>query len=80
MSGLLVNRRGEEVEKAALNTDAITFDEFLSGEFSAKFFNGSWWSDTELQWKDQVSLSYKFFKNAAPIKKNIQRKRKFKGD
>ncbi len=59
ISGLLVNRRGEEVEKAALNTDAITFDEFLSGEFSAKFFNGSWWSDTELQWKDQVSLSFK---------------------
>ncbi len=62
-----------------MNTDAITFDEFLSGEFSAKFFNGSWWSDTELQWKDQVSLSYKFFKNAAPIKKTFSGKGNLKG-
>ncbi len=55
-----------------MNTDAITFDEFLTGEFSAKFFNGSWWSDTELQWKDQVSLSFKKF-NKCFTKKNIQR-------
>jgi len=33
--------------------DAITFDEFLSGEFGFKTFNGSWWSDEELQWKNK---------------------------
>ena len=34
--------------------DAITFEEFINREFSAKTFNGSWWSETELQWKDTV--------------------------
>jgi len=33
--------------------DAISFDDFISRSFSAKYFNGSWWSDTELQWKDK---------------------------
>jgi len=33
-------------------TDAITFEEFIQREFSSKTFNGSWWSDHELQWKD----------------------------
>ena len=37
--------------------DAITFEEFINREFSSKTFNGSWWSDTELQWKDTVNLS-----------------------
>ena len=34
--------------------DAITFDEFINGEFSYSTFNGSWWSDTELQWENSV--------------------------
>jgi len=34
--------------------DAITFDEFVSNSFAAKTFNGSWWSNSELQWKDEV--------------------------
>jgi len=33
--------------------DAITFDEFVSNSFAAKTFNGSWWSNSELQWKDE---------------------------
>ena len=36
--------------------DAITFDEFITSEFSHKTFNGSWWSSTELQWKNKVIL------------------------
>ena len=34
--------------------DAITFEDFISRSFSAKTFNGSWWSNSELQWKDKV--------------------------
>merc|ERR1711892_1085506 len=33
--------------------DAITFEDFISRSFSAKTFNGSWWSNSELQWKDK---------------------------
>ena len=36
-------------------TDSITFEEFIQREFPSKTFNGSWWSDTELQWKDTVN-------------------------
>ena len=35
-------------------SDAITFEEFIQREFSSRTFNGSWWSDTELQWEDTV--------------------------
>ena len=35
-------------------SDKITFEEFINGNFSYKTFNGSWWSDTELQWKNKV--------------------------
>ena len=34
--------------------DAITFEEFINGEFGYKSFNGSWWSETELQWENAV--------------------------
>ena len=37
------------------NEDAISFEDFISRSFSAKYFNGSWWSNTELQWKDKVN-------------------------
>lgn len=50
----LMQRRQSSSSALVANTDAITFEDFLSGEFTAKFFNGSWWSDTELQWKDQA--------------------------
>ena len=36
--------------------DAITFEEFINGEFGYKTFNGSWWSETELQWKNAVLI------------------------
>ena len=39
--------------------DAITFEEFINGEFGYKTFNGSWWSETELQWKNAVILPLK---------------------
>ena len=35
--------------------DAITFEDFISRSFSARTFNGSWWSNLELQWKDKVN-------------------------
>ena len=34
--------------------EGITFEEFITRKFSAKTFNGSWWSNDELQWKDKV--------------------------
>jgi dipeptidyl-peptidase-4 len=46
-----IQRYGNYKEKAP--EDAITFEEFISRSFSAKSFNGSWWSNTELQWKDK---------------------------
>ena len=36
--------------------EGITFEEYITGKFSAKYFNGSWWSENELQWKDQVCI------------------------
>ena len=58
---LVVNFNGENsVSRNTYNSqadDAITFEEFINREFSSKTFNGSWWSDTELQWKDTVTLS-----------------------
>jgi len=36
-----------------VSEDAITFEDFISRSFSAKTFNGSWWSSSELQWKDK---------------------------
>ena len=32
--------------------EPFTFDEFLNNKFSAKYFRGSWWSNTELLIKD----------------------------
>ena len=57
---LVVNFNGENsVSRNTYNSqadDAITFEEFINREFSSKTFNGSWWSDTELQWKDTVTV------------------------
>ena len=36
--------------------DGITFEDYITGRFNAKYFNGSWWSENELQWKDQVGV------------------------
>ena len=30
----------------------MSADAAAGWEFSARFFNGSWWSDSELQWAD----------------------------
>jgi len=38
---------------ANIRGDGVTFEEFISRTYAAKYFNGSWWSDTELQWKDK---------------------------
>ena len=58
---LVLNYNGENsVSRDTYNAqadDAITFEEFITSEFRSKTFNGSWWSDTELQWKDTVNLS-----------------------
>jgi hypothetical protein len=60
LQGLLVTSGGDrkpaDASSYKAGSDAITFDEFIKSEFAAKYFNGSWWSDTELQWKDQVSF------------------------
>jgi len=42
-----------EQYKREVSGDAITFEDFISRSFSAKTFNGSWWSTSELQWKDK---------------------------
>lgn len=49
------NNSGERVGYGSKETQApgaITFEEFITGAFSAKSFNGSWWSEYQLQWKD----------------------------
>ena len=61
---VLVLNRGEgagaeetkdyEQYKKEVSGDAITFEDFISGSLSTKTFNGSWWSTSELQWKDKV--------------------------
>jgi len=45
-------RGGSPSYPARVPDDAISFEEFLHGDFRAKGFNGSWWSDEELQWRD----------------------------
>ena len=71
---LVVNFNGENsVSRNTYNAqadDAITFEEFINSEFSSKTFNGSWWSDTELQWKDTVGI-----KLSASVLLNISRNR-----
>jgi len=44
--------RVEYGSRESQDSGAITFDEVISGAFSAKGFNGSWWNTYELQWKD----------------------------
>ena len=34
--------------------DPLTFSEFVGGWYYAKSFNGTWWSPTEIQWRDQA--------------------------
>merc|ERR1711892_587963 len=58
---VLVLNREEDAEETQIYShtddkapgDAITFEDFISRSFSAKTFNGSWWSNSELQWKDK---------------------------
>ncbi len=38
----------------SLESDAFSFEDFITGSFSAKTFNGSWWSANQLQWSDKV--------------------------
>eukprot|EP00095_Tigriopus_kingsejongensis_P006635 maker-scaffold1179_size56971-snap-gene-0.18 protein:Tk06635 transcript:maker-scaffold1179_size56971-snap-gene-0.18-mRNA-1 annotation:"hypothetical protein DAPPUDRAFT_307138" len=40
-------KEAQEVEK-----EPITFDEYLSGKFSARTFSGQWWSRNEIQYKN----------------------------
>ena len=35
-------------------SDAFSFEDFITGSFSAQSFNGSWWSANQLQWSDKV--------------------------
>ncbi len=33
--------------------EPITFDDYINGRYSYKLFNGTWWSNTEIQWTDE---------------------------
>lgn len=46
-------RNGDKLPYASKSGEPITFDEFLSYEFSAKSFNGSWFSNNQIQWRDK---------------------------
>jgi len=35
--------------------DPITFEDYITAKFSARRFNGTWWSNDQLQWRDQDS-------------------------
>ena len=47
------NRNAEAAPFVSTAGEPITFDEFLNYEFTAKSFNGSWYNDTMLQWRDR---------------------------
>ena len=32
--------------------EPITFNDYINSNFRAKYFNGSWFSDNQLQWRD----------------------------
>ena len=51
---VLVVPAGEEpvVEPRQSAGEPISFTEYITGYFSYKLFNGTWWSNTEVQWKD----------------------------
>ena len=51
-TNFFISRSNQETKIAE---DAITLDDYLTGAFSAEFFNGSWWSENELQWQDKVT-------------------------
>jgi len=46
-------RNGDKLPYVSKSGEPITFDEFLSYEFSAKSFNGSWFSNNQIQWRDK---------------------------
>ena len=39
-----------------LSDDGITFDEFISSEFSSKTFNGYWSGTNELRWMKKANI------------------------
>ena len=39
--------------------DEFSFEDFITSKFSARSFNGSWWSNNELQWSDVVRITKK---------------------
>ena len=47
------NRNAEAAPFVSTAGEPITFDEFLNYEFTARSFNGSWYNDTMLQWRDR---------------------------
>ena len=47
--------------------DAITFDEFVDGEFLAETFNGTWSTETTLQWDDEVDRYFKIYEKQVEI-------------
>jgi hypothetical protein len=44
----------DRVADRVADNSTVTLDDFLNANFTPNPFNGTWWSDTELQWIDQV--------------------------
>ena len=49
------NNDNEEGKPFVADGDPITFEEFITSKFSPSYFNGSWWSSRELQWRDEAN-------------------------
>ena len=47
--------RNNDNEPFVADGDPITFEEFITSKFSPSYFNGSWWSSRELQWRDEAN-------------------------
>ena len=34
--------------------DPITFNDYVTGRFRPRSFNGTWWSENQIQWRDRA--------------------------
>lgn len=47
--------RNRNNEGFVADGDPISLEEFITSKFSPSYFNGSWWSSHQLQWRDEVN-------------------------
>ena len=55
LSVTLTADRNRDEDHFKADGEPITFEEFISSQFSPAYFNGSWWSSHQLQWRDEAN-------------------------